>query len=219
MWLVFAVVCFGAMVMSRGRAGILVGSVVIALWLWNRSRRGAIALFTVVLLAIIAFPWFIQQTFVYNPERVAAAAGLQQYDRLTAGRIGRYFVALELVRRNPVFGAGLGTYGDASEAVNLSELDRVEGSTAHNLYLQVASESGIIAALAVTLFMVWALGRGLRAYRAHPNSAVVFTFCGVIAAQFATSLVEVEVFWTVMRAFPFWIALAGLVRFYPPVAE
>lgn len=221
-WGSTAVMAFGAILVSRGRAGLVAGIVVIGLMLWKCSRRYAIILVVVVLLVAFISPFLIVDRFVKSAEWTYAVEGWQRYDRLSGSRISAFISAIELMRRHPFFGVGLGYYTIALERFESLEklgLDWVRLSGAHNLYLDVGSEAGVISALAAIAFMIWALRKGWRAFQTCPDRAFATTLFGVVVAQFVTSLFEVEIFWTIMRAFPFWIALTGIVKFYSPKAQ
>ena len=220
-WVSSAVVAFGAILVSHGRAGLVSALVVIALMLWKRSRRYAMILLIVTLLVAFTFPSLIGDRFVSNPEWTYAVEGWARYDRLLSGRISAYLSAFEMMREDPFFGTGLGYYSSSLRHFeSLAELGLdAQASSAHNLYLEVGSGAGVFSALAVTAFMIWVLRKGRRAFRTFPERAFANVLFGVVVAQFVTSLFEVEIFWTIMRAFPFWIALTGLVRFHSPPVQ
>jgi len=217
-----AVLTLGAIVVSRGRAGLIAALVVIYLVIWKRSRYYAMVLLIVAVVIAFIFPSLIRHLFVTSREWIYAAEGLRRYDRLLGGRIAMFISAIELIKAHPFFGAGLGSFRSTLEyleSLKTFRLDRPQACVVHNLYLQVGSESGIIAALALITFMIWALHKGWKAFQAFPEQSFASVLFGVLAAQFVTSLFEVEILWTIMRAFPFWIALTGIVKFYAPKAQ
>jgi O-antigen ligase len=213
-WVCIFVAALGAIIVSGGRGGLIAGLAVIFLTLWKKSRIYALILgFVTLLISFIAYP-VITNLFVSSPEWTFWVDGWQQYNRLSGGRLALYTAAIELIGQYPFFGVGLGSFSDSLQSLEtLGKLEFVPKTGPHNLYLGVGSESGIFSALVLVAFMIWALRKGWMASQVLPGRTFATPLFGILVAQFLTSLVEVEIFWTIMRAFPFWIALAGIVKF------
>lgn len=219
-WIAITILTLGATLVSRGRAGILAGLVVVFLLLWKKSRVSTVILFGVAVLIALTFSSrTLEYIAIHSPSWVSSATGWQRYDRLSGQRIARYIIAIEMVKQHPFSGVGLGSFSDLVEFYQAPEMDRIYGSETHNLYLQVASEAGIIAAMFLVAFIIRALRKSWKASQGFPKQSFASVLFGVLAAHFVTSLFEVEILWTIMRAFPFWIALTGITKFYSPQAK
>ena len=87
-------------------------------------------------------------------------------DTTTSSRFPLYEAALELIKRAPLDGAGLG-----SDVVRqyIKDFRLYHGSApfvhAHNLYLQVCIETGLLGAAAFIASILWNVKRGFRAVR------------------------------------------------------
>ncbi len=88
--------------------------------------------------------------------------GVQEsYSDITSGRLHYWAVALKVVLANPVLGSGLDSFGVAyTQYDTLSGLFRVE--QAHNDYLQILSDAGIVGLVCVLAFVVLLFRNGLR---------------------------------------------------------
>jgi O-antigen ligase len=201
-WVFVLFACFAAILVSRGRGGLLAGIIVVILMLWEKSKGWTSALLILALLVAFIAPSLITDRFIQSPEWMRSVEGLQWYDRLSSGRLSLYIAGIEMVKQHPFFGKGQGAFAETL------------GLGAHNLYLEVAGEAGIVSASALITFMIWALVRGWTAYRTSPKWTFATPLFGILVAQFVTSLVETGIFWNLMQAFPFWIALTSVVKFY-----
>ncbi len=199
--------------------------------LWVYSKRLTVTTVLIVAVLFCLQPKLFVDRFI-NPQAVSwlvASDGWQALDRLTDGRLKAYLVAAELAVDYPM-GVGLGNYKAYSSGSvgyfysrygSTLALDDVVASSAHNLYLSVASEAGMLPVILLILFTIWYLGRTKRQFSSYsPSSRIFLIFGGVILAQFVTSWFEVEIFWSIKRAFPFWLSLVGLayVLACPPAA-
>lgn len=75
---------------------------------------------------------------------------------------------MAIVRDFPLFGTGLNTYGASTLLYPMSDPDW-HAVEAHNDYVQILSEGGIVLALAVAA-AAWQLARGIRAAFAQPEA-------------------------------------------------
>ncbi len=82
-------------------------------------------------------------------------------ENVTTDRSHIWSVTLDVIRENMPFGAGLGAFGAAYTPFDsLSGLDRVE--QAHNDYLQVLADAGIVGLMIGGFFLFWLFREGLR---------------------------------------------------------
>lgn len=103
-------------------------------------------------------------------------------DTTTSSRFPLYEAALEVIRRRPLLGAGLGT--DAVKRyIAVSRL--YHGSApyvhAHNLYLQVCTETGFLGLAAFLASMAWNIKRGVSAVLRAPDSPARIITCAAAA--------------------------------------
>ena len=81
-------------------------------------------------------------------------------DDISSGRLHFWSVALQIFAANPVFGAGLDAFGVAFTAYDTrSGMFRVEH--AHNEYLQMLADGGIVGFVCITSFIVILVRKGL----------------------------------------------------------
>jgi O-antigen ligase len=102
---------------------------------------------------------------------------------LTTGRSNIWRVTLEVIKANLPFGAGLGAFGVAyTPHDSMSGLERVE--QAHNDYLQVLADAGLIGLLigGFFLFRLLAAGRAATKIRNTSRRGIAF---GALAGIFA----------------------------------
>ena len=112
-----------------------------------------------VLAAIIAGTVFVggENTLKRIGEEQAVAEG-------TVTRPQIWAVTLKMITANMPFGVGLGAYGVAyTQYDDASGLERVE--QAHNDYLQVLSDAGIVGGVLGLLFLYFVFAKGIRAIR------------------------------------------------------
>ena len=88
--------------------------------------------------------------------------GLQQMQTdVSSGRMHYWQVAFEIFKENPMMGAGLDAFGNAFTRYDtLSGAFRIE--QAHNDYLQMLADGGIVGFLCVTVFVVLLFRNGIR---------------------------------------------------------
>jgi O-antigen ligase len=215
-----ACMIFAAIVVAHGRAGLVAALVCGFVLLWMNSKKLTIAFVTLAFLVVLVSPGLILDRFVNaGPNAtswLAQSDGWQWFDRWTGYRFGAYLNAIDIAVTHP-FGVGLGNYQQSvvndygyRRSVSGSLLDVRDVSSAHNLYLNVASEAGMLAFVSLATFTLWYLNKVRELAKTSKRKVVVQMITGVIMAQFITSLFEVEIFWTLMRALPFWISLVGL---------
>lgn len=211
----------GAILISHGRGGLLAALIVIAWAIWRYSRKTFFLFGVGIITLAVMFPSVLMEPFINKAASnwVFAAHGWRLADRLTGYRLGNYIMAFSTIFKYPM-GVGLGLYSSVVESSSQEMISNSLGlewhvaSSPHNLYLDVGSEAGVAAGLSVTLFGFWVIHKLWKAVRRYSDSILIMVFAGVIIAQLITSLFEVEIFSTIYRAFPFWISLAAIVKFY-----
>jgi O-antigen ligase len=84
---------------------------------------------------------------------------------MNAGRLGIYKANLDIVRDHPVFGLGFGRYQRAARPYYDRHPDADRRSHAHNNFLQIAAEAGLVGLAAFTLLFATMLRFGIEAVR------------------------------------------------------
>ncbi len=147
---------------SRSRMGILsalVSLMVLLLSLLGSPRaysRGAVAVLSVLLASLVLAAWIGMGPVL---ERFAA---LERDLRVEEG--GRWAIwkdTVALIRQHPVAGTGFGSYSITVTQVQSSHLDR-HLNYAHNDYLQLVAELGVVGAGLVLFPILGVFGRALR---------------------------------------------------------
>ena len=87
----------------------------------------------------------------------------------TTGRLHFWRGALEIIRDHPLLGVGLGAFGVAYSRYDLGNGKLFRLEQAHNDYLQVLSDAGVVGALLGLFFVVMLFRTGLR--RMQSNSS------------------------------------------------
>jgi len=139
---------------SRGSYVGLVGVVLwLAIYLWRnypgkKQRRvpyGTRQRLAMGVLLVLIF------SALLPPVRDRFTSILDVYEGSNKGRLEVWSEALGITLKNPVLGVGLGNYASAVRP----EAKYREPIYAHNTYLDLSSEIGILGALAWMLIMVW----------------------------------------------------------------
>jgi O-antigen ligase len=212
---------FGSIVVSHGRGGLVAAIVSLLFLLWNSRKKTTIAAVFCALLILWGNPHVVSSTFLNagsNVEQWLAESGssLQYLDRWTGYRLRSYLGAVDLAISNPA-GVGLGNYREVATAsefqlryANYGDIDGTIASSAHNLYLSVASEAGLGSFFVLFMFTCWYFMLIKRALKENQYQNLVFMAGGTLIACFVASLVEVEIIWPFMTSIPFWLGLSAL---------
>ncbi len=113
-------------------------------------------------------------------------------------------IGFQLIRENPFFGKGLGTFMDYSG----QRVVNTHADYAHNCYLQMWAESGIFSLLAFLLFLGILLGKGLKAFK-RSSDPLLLGLLGGIFAFLIHSFFDTQ-FYSVSQSFLLWSMLGVL---------
>jgi O-antigen ligase len=120
----------------------------------------------------------------------------QQYNQPGHDRISIWRDTLRLIRRHPLLGTGLGTFGVVYPSVQTAFLNNFVDH-AHNDYLQIASELGLPGAILVFGTVFWVLGLTVRRCRKsgeERDKAVSYGCLGSITAILLHSLTDFNLY-------------------------
>ncbi len=173
-----------SLIMSGSRGGLvaLAAEVIFIVIVTMRSRRQGIfikaGLAALMLAAIIAGSFFIG-----GESSLTRLADTARSADVTTDRSHIWNVTLKMIAGNMPFGVGLGAYGVAyTQYDDRSGLERVE--QAHNDYLQVLSDAGIVGAV-IGIFFLAVLGSNIRQALAADNALRRGIAAGASAGVFA----------------------------------
>lgn len=168
-WLFAGVVVFTALFFSRSRMGILSAVtallVVFALMIASvlRTRRGAVLVGAFIFLGLLLAIWV-------GPEPVLERFGQldQEWSQGGENRLGIWRNTSELIKRNPFWGSGLGTFTTAYTQIQSKFLTRFVNS-AHNDYLEFAVDLGLPGALLLFGSFVYVFYRSIKSFAVREN--------------------------------------------------
>lgn len=174
-----------ALLLSGSRGGLIafLAEIIFLVMLTTDSKsRGKLflksALAVVMIGAIIA-----GSIFVGGESSLTRLAETTASQDVTTDRAHIWRVTLDVITDNLPFGAGLGAFGVAyTPSDSKSGLERVE--QAHNDYLQVAADAGIIGVLIGAVFIFFLFRLGLRAAKVR-NTYRRGVAAGALAGCFA----------------------------------
>jgi O-antigen ligase len=216
--IVAAVLCVVGTFLSLSRGGLIALSFALIAMVFVGGRWRMQALVATVLIALVTLGWF---------EFVASQAAR---DRIThvhggAGRSDIWTVGWRMVRANPIGGVGLGNFQSESVhyllapgAIKRSDFIVDTPKVAHNTYLQVLAELGIVGLVPFLMIVITAVLCGLRAARRFAARGdprmellargLVVALLGMLAADFFISEEFSKQLWLLLGLGPAMLALA-----------
>jgi O-antigen ligase len=185
-------VCLSAMFMTNSRGGVLVslGVMIVTFMIYFGRDLSRGAGFAIALSACVATGLLLLQVLGSN---VANRIDLQGLD--DEGRLSVYRSTLGIIRDNPWFGTGLGTFENVFPAYRNSDISMWgRWDIAHSTPLELASDIGIPLALLIAIGWVVALIvltfalRGQRSAMSLPLSAFAVSLIGLLHSSVDFSL-------------------------------
>ncbi len=194
-----------ALVFSTAR-GAWVAAVVMLFGLLATGRRASGRL--AVIAAVVALAWVLSPGF-----RAQSIPSLTRTDE-NAGRIAIYAANLDIVHDHPILGLGFGRYQRVSRPYYDRHPLADRRSHAHNNFLQIAAESGLVGLAAFTLLFVTALRYGAETVWTARDPAVRATALGACLALtgFLIGGLTQYTFGDSEVAMAMWATLAVLMR-------
>jgi hypothetical protein len=187
---------------ARGAWLALLGVAVVLALMTNRRRAGRV-LAALGVVAVLAF--------AVSPELRTEAAGMFSTGGDNAGRVGIYRANLDIIHDHPVLGLGFGRYATAALPFYAAHPEADRHSHAHNDYLQIAAEAGLVGLAAFVLLYAVALRLG---WEAVAEDADGWTAAGAWAGVlgFLIGGLTQYNFGDNEVALAMWLALAVLMR-------
>jgi len=108
-------------------------------------------------------------TVAFTPQLRAEAAQMFVRGGPNAGRLGIYAANLDIIHDRPLLGLGFGRYQTAARPYYEAHPDADRRSHAHNNFLQIAAEAGLVGLAAFALLYATALRLGWAAMRDAPD--------------------------------------------------
>ena len=105
----------------------------------------------VAVIVVFMYFYFSQSNNMLIFERLERFSAETNMNKLTSGRTLLAKNAVELFRKNPIFGIGMGAFS------------RLYGTSVHNVYMQLLVETGIVGFLAFVIPAVYVLGITVKA--------------------------------------------------------
>jgi O-antigen ligase len=202
--------------LSRGGLIALGVAMVAAVFVGGRWRGAATAVAAVSITALVVF--FSLLATPSQVERITEVGG-------GSGRTDIWAVGLRMVEANPVTGVGAGQFKSNAvhyliEPGSIARADLIIDApkVAHNLYLQVLAELGIVGLAGFLMILGFSLLCALRAARAFErrgelhleliSRAVVVGLVGILAADFFLSAQYSKQLWLLLGFGPALLAIS-----------
>jgi O-antigen ligase len=194
-----------ALLFSTAR-GAWVAAIVMLVGLLATGRRAGAGLAAIA--AVVVLAWALSPGF-----RAQVIPALTQADT-NAGRIAIYAANLDIVHDHPILGLGFGRYQRVAGPYYDRHPLADRRSHAHNNFLQIAAESGLVGLAAFTLLFVTALRFGAETVRAAGDPEVRATALGACLAitGFLVGGLTQYTFGDNEVAMAMWVTLAVLMR-------
>lgn len=164
-WALF--VCSVTILYTYSRGAFLALGVVGVLVIIQQPRRPWLPVFLVLILGMLVYP-FLPQQYTQRVtsllQVIPGASNSATVDPSIQARAATGVVGWTMFTNNPIFGVGAGNFNTLYDyyARQLGLGQNVETESAHNLYLQIAAERGVLGFLsfaAIIYFTLAALGR------------------------------------------------------------
>lgn len=205
---IFVVACIGVMMsLSRGSmVALLAGVFVVA---WMSSRVAFVVLVVAMLFSPLWAPDYVKDR-VANSSREIEGSDEVAVDMAAEARLQTWQSILEVVKAHPIEGVGFTGLAyvlpDIGEGLGLEDVK----DSAHNTWLRMLSETGIIglSLFAWLMWKCWALGfKAMRRAKDAFDRALGIGLCGA-AVTLAVNCAFGDRFFNVVIASSFWVLCA-----------
>ncbi len=129
-----------------------------------KPKKWQIAVLIVMMLPLIFFvPQSYKDRIMTVVDAIPGMGNAMRTDQAIKGRVSELTVGFRMFLDHPILGVGVGNYPAYYQQYSreLGMDPRLTDRSAHSLYLQIASETGLVG-LAVFAFILWKLFKGIR---------------------------------------------------------
>ena len=176
-----------ALLMTQSRSGLAAFTTSTLMFAWvlvprQTSRRGkVVAAMLIATLFIGAMTWA-------GLDRIARRLSSQRSDTSTTARLRAWSDTLRIIEAFPVTGSGLNTYGTAMMVYQTGER-RLHFQEAHNDYLQLAAEGGVLIGVPLLLTLAIFARDVRRRFREAPKDGTSYWLrVGAVVGLLAVAL-------------------------------
>ena len=183
--------------MVQGRTGQVVALMLAAFFFWNLGARRGLIIPAFAVILLFTFAAFLPASSLHQRFSLAAAEfsawqpGTPSSEDSSVGmRMEFYKNSLEIIRKNPFFGAGTGGFTKAY-AAQIKDTGMVTSENPHNEYLMVTVQLGIIGLglFLLLFFRQWRLAVLLPdAFEKAAARGLVLTI--VVASMVSSTLID-----------------------------
>jgi O-antigen ligase len=212
-------ICLLATFLTLSRAGLiaLMCAAVASIIIGGRWRAAAVGFAFATLAALVVF-----FALIASPDQRARVTEING----GSGRSDIWVVGWRMVQAHPVHGIGVGQFQTSAVhylikpgTIKRSDLIIVEPKVAHNIYLQVLSELGVVGLIPFLIILGFSLRCALRAAHAFErrkdlgmevmSRAVVVGLIGILTADFFASEQFSKQLWLLLGLGPALLAMAS----------
>ncbi|UCG77252.1 MAG: O-antigen ligase family protein [Nitrospirota bacterium] len=180
MLLVSVIVLSMSVFMSLSRGGIisLIISVIfmglMILTITKETKKGG-TVFIILLMIILFAAWF-----AWGPVTERFGLMTDKEGSITDVRKDLWSDTLQIIKDFPLFGTGMGTFSDIYNKYRTIPHGKIVGH-AHNFYLELFAEGGIIAGTIMVSFLISVILRSVRTLRKRHDRYAIFISLGIMA--------------------------------------
>jgi O-antigen ligase len=185
LYIIAVVLMTSSLFLSGSRGGLVaIITEIIFLVILTTGEKGGRKIFLKLVLSLLLVAAAVGGAiFVGGDTSLTRIAETASSADVTSSRTHIWNVTLDIIKNNLPFGAGIGAYAQAyTQHDTASGLDLVE--QAHNDYLQIIADAGIVGAIIGALFLFWLFRTGFRNSRRQNmfrRGIAVGAFAGCLA--------------------------------------
>lgn len=165
-WIII-VVAVGCLLLTQKRGPLIWGSLalLVSYYVYNSNKKST-RIFKIIAFVVVAFA-FLNLAEQFIPELSVVFERFKIDDTsnsditFLSGREVLYEAAWKLFRQNPWLGVGWSGYANAARIYT-----GIEEMTAHNIYLQLLAETGVVGFLIFVTLYICAITRGIKCLQA-----------------------------------------------------
>ena len=165
-WIII-VVAVGCLLFTQKRGPLIWGSLalLVSYYVYNSNKKST-RIFKIIAFVVVAFA-FLNLAEQFIPELSVVFERFKIDDTsnsditFLSGREVLYEAAWKLFRQNPWLGVGWSGYANAARIYT-----GIEEMTAHNIYLQLLAETGVVGFLIFVTLYICAITRGIKCLQA-----------------------------------------------------